>query len=336
MNRNFGAEIRLDVGFDNSSGDVYRVLVQFDVPPALSGVNITSATLKPSMYGTWSGGYPSGEALRVCRVTHDWVEGTGNGGYVQDGVTWNEYNYSDGLTTATNNWGTPGGDYTLTDSSTFTVPPDPPWGATSWTVTNIVKGWANGTYANCGFLIKLDNESGTYKGGIFDSKEFVEEYGYGGTKLEITYTVPTIQSCNLAGDKKDNFDLGETVYVAGIDFSTSKTYNLFVVVDQESWTDGMAIPARLSGTAITVSSNNDGDIPPTAVWSSPQTVGKYDVVVDVNGNGQYDVGIDALDNNDMEVTAGFIVIPEFPASITLPLFMFFTVFAVALTKLRAR
>ena len=46
------------------------------------------------------------------------------------------------------------------------------------------------------------------------------------------------------------------------------------------------------------------------MWSDPATVGKYDMVVDVNGNGLYDVGIDALDNNDVEVTAGF-VIPEF-------------------------
>jgi len=39
---------------------------------------------------------------------------------------------------------------------------------------------------------------------------------------------------------------------------------------------------------------------------------KYDIVVDVNHNGLYDAGIDALDDNEIQVTAGFFVIPEYP------------------------
>jgi hypothetical protein len=35
------------------------------------------------------------------------------------------------------------------------------------------------------------------------------------------------------------------------------------------------------------------------------------MIVDVNKNGLYDEGIDALDSSDVQVTAGF-VIPEFP------------------------
>lgn len=108
------------------------------------------------------------------------------GAHTQDGVTWNEYTYFDGLTTATNNWGTPGGDYTLTDSSTVTGPfTAPVW--ISWTVTNIVQDWASGTYPNNGFLIKLDSEIGLI-GGTFGSKESTP---YPPPKLEINYTVPT-------------------------------------------------------------------------------------------------------------------------------------------------
>jgi len=70
-----------------------------------------------------------------------------------------------------------------------------------------------------------------------------------------------IESCDPAGDQKDHFDSGETVYVTGDGYSPSTTYNFSIVVDGETWTDGMAIPERVTGTAMTVSSNNDGRHP---------------------------------------------------------------------------
>jgi len=335
MDQNYGAAWRIDFGFDNYTTRALRMLVQFDLPPEISGANITSATLK--LWGPWpfSGGFPSGDVLRACRVTHHWVEGTG----VRDGVTWNEYNYSDGLTTGANNWAMPGGDYTLADSATLIVPPYSvqdgvvvtTWTYLNWTVTDMVKGWTNGTYPNCGFLIKLDNESGSYRGGGFPSKEYAEEFAHDlsyAPKLEITYAAVTIESCTLTGDRKDNFTPSETVYVTGNAYSPSTTYNFYIVADQENWSDGKAIPQRILGTATTISSNANGDIPPTAVWSNALTVGKYDVVVDVNGNGKYDVGIDALDDSDVEITAGFLI-PEFPSFLILPL-MIVTLVAVSL------
>jgi cell division septation protein DedD len=194
MDVNDGADYRLDFGFDNYSDITYRFLVQFDLPPTLSADSITSATLKLAGPLPWSSGFPSGEALRACRVTHDWVEGTGKSGFpAQDGVTWNEYSYGDGLTTAANNWGTPGGDYTLEYSSTVIIPPYPvTWSYLNMTVTSIVKGWVSNAYPNFGFLIKLDKESDAYKGGVFDSIEYGEKYGEASTlKLEINYTAPT-------------------------------------------------------------------------------------------------------------------------------------------------
>jgi hypothetical protein len=47
----------------------------------------------------------------------------------------------------------------------------------------------------------------------------------------------------------------------------------------------------------------------------------------VNGNGRYDVGIDALDDGDVEITAGFYVVPEFSAILILPLFALATLLA---------
>jgi len=57
------------------------------------------------------------------------------------------------------------------------------------------------------------------------------------------------------------------------------------------------------------------------------TTGKYDIVIDVNRNGHYDEGIDALDDHDIEVTAGFFI-PEFPSFLILLLFLMTTLLAV--------
>jgi hypothetical protein len=51
----------------------------------------------------------------------------------------------------------------------------------------------------------------------------------------------------------------------------------------------------------------------TEIWASAAE-GKYDIVVDVDGNTKYDAGIDALDSN---VDVGFEAIPEF-STIALP------------------
>jgi len=78
-------------------------------------------------------------------------------------------------------------------------------------------------------------------------------------------------------------------------------------------------------------SNSEGAIPVTAIWINPQVVGKYDIVVDVNGNGVYDAEVDALDDNDVEVTAG-IVIPEFSSILIIPLLVITSVFSILVLK----
>ena len=89
----------------------------------------------------------------------------------------------------------------------------------------------------------------------------------------------------------------------------------------------MVIPSRVLGTITEISSNITGHIAPTIVWNNPNILGKFDILVDVNSNGIYDAEIDALDNNDVEVSAG-VVIPEFPAFLLMPLFMTATLLAI--------
>ena len=122
-------------------------------------------------------------------------------------------------------------------------------------------------------------------------------------------SLPTIESCDASGTRIDTFMVYENVYASGSGYEANTVYNVYVVVDT-NWIDGMPIPSYV--TRYTVTSSSSGIIPPILVWGQPLTPGKYDIVVDVNGNGKYDAGVDALDDNQMQVTAGFFVVPEYP------------------------
>jgi len=326
--QNYGADSYLEISsFHSMSSDSSaRTLVQFDLPPELSGATIISATLSLYYYNDLGPMAPEGNSIQVCRVTHDWVEGTGTSGTpTQDGVTWNEYNYFDGSDTSTNNWLTGGGDYTLTDGSAAVFPSAPPpavW--ISWTVTSIVQGWASGAYPNYGFLLLLEDEGFISCGGVFGSKESTL---YPSPKLEITYSPATIESCDSGGVTKDEFLPGEDVYAKGSGF-VDNTYDIYVVEDT-TWTDGMAIPERVPETAeaVTCVSGAFWEL----VWAAPLIPGKYDIVVDVGGNGVYDAGVDPLDDMDVGL-AGFFVVPEYPLGTILGVAICFAALAVFKSK----
>jgi len=130
-----------------------------------------------------------------------------------------------------------------------------------------------------------------------------------------------LESCDQTGARKDIFDTTETLYAKGKGYLPSTTYDIYVVNDVCIWSDCMPIPERVPGTATQVSSDALGEIPPTAVWKAPLIPGKYDIVIDVDGDGEYCRYIDALDNNDVKITAAFFVIPEYPLGTILGLFM---------------
>jgi len=97
----------------------------------------------------------------------------------------------------------------------------------------------------------------------------------------------------------------------------------------------MTIPPRVAGTTATAVSDASGEIQPTVLWSSPLVKGKYDVCLDVNRNGVYDQGIDALDDNEVEVTAGFVV-PEFPSLLALLLVLVLITPTISFIKTRRK
>jgi hypothetical protein len=132
----------------------------------------------------------------------------------------------------------------------------------------------------------------------------------------------TIASCDASGKSKDFFNLNETMYVMGggyagssFGISSLRIYNVYVVKDVFLWKDKMPIPKRIPGTVQRIFPDSSGKISPTPVWTAPLTTGPYDIVVDVNGNGRYDVGIDALDDNSVQECPvqhyGVLVVPEY-------------------------
>jgi hypothetical protein len=124
---------------------------------------------------------------------------------------------------------------------------------------------------------------------------------------------PTVESANNAGTPQDIFQPADPIYAIGSGYTPSTTYDLYVVLDT-TWTDGMVIPARVTGTETSVTTDGSGNIAAgILIWSS-SVAGQYDMVVDVNGNGNYDAGTDALDSN---MSVGFEEIPEF-STIALP------------------
>jgi len=127
----------------------------------------------------------------------------------------------------------------------------------------------------------------------------------------------TINSCNSIGIQKNDFEVGAEIWANGSrGYSPSKTYNIYVVTDV-GWTNGMDIPTCVPGTVQTVTSNPDGSIL-AKVWTSANP-GEYDIVIDFDGDGVYDEGIDPLDNNQVVDTAGFFVIPEYALGTVLAL-----------------
>jgi len=132
----------------------------------------------------------------------------------------------------------------------------------------------------------------------------------------------TIASCDAFGKPEDLFSLNETLYVMGSGYAGSsfgisglRIYNVYVVKDVFVWKDNMLIPSRIPGTVQRIFPDSSGNISPTPVWTAPLTTGPYDIVVDVNANGRYDAGIDALDDNSIQVCPvqhyGVLVVPEY-------------------------
>lgn len=156
-----------------------------------------------------------------------------------------------------------------------------------------------------GVTVQVDSDGdGAYEHTFFSGAVLT------GDEFTMAMGGPVVESCNSTGTVKDSFDLGDSVYVKGEGYSPSATYDLYVV-NATAWSDGKPIPQRIQGTATTITSDVSGNITVTLVWSSPIAFGNYDIVVDVNRDGYYNSSIDALDQSNIQIKAGLLVIPEY-------------------------
>jgi hypothetical protein len=120
--------------------------------------------------------------------------------------------------------------------------------------------------------------------------------------------------------------VGDDVYLMGSGFAPCQTFNVYVVNHKNAWSNCDPIPSPV--VSATVSSDVSGNIAAQLIWRHDLAQGKYDIVVDVNGDCIYEQGVDCLDANDCTVHAGFFVIPEYVLGAILGLAGFFAAYGV--------
>ena len=135
-----------DLKLKPDSKKVIRPLIKFDLSSILAGATVNAATLR--LYVTRD---KDGQTVNIHRVTHNWVEGTGNNG---SGADWNTYDGSNG-------WASGGGDFDATIEGSFN--PDTKNVYKEINLTDLVQAWVDGTYANEGLLLNPTGPNGETK-----------------------------------------------------------------------------------------------------------------------------------------------------------------------------
>ncbi len=165
--------------------------------------------------------------------------------------------------------------------------------------------------------------------GIGDTVYVIDEYNVDNYPLTRPISFPVIQSCDSKGTITNIFDITGEVWVKGNGFSSSFLVDIYVVEDVINWLDKIDISSlAITSVNTDVPADTHGDLIPTPVWTSNLKLGKYDLIVDANQNGIYDEGIDAIDNNNIKITGGIFVIPEYWLGTIMGLLAMFASFAV--------
>lgn len=151
------------------------------------------------------------------------------------------------------------------------------------------------------FFAETTNSEGKYVFGNWDQHECFPEsrwYFYDGEYptttghsikyvYEINIYQPKLVACDSAGNKKDSFAPGETVYVKGLGLDASTSYKLWIQDEPVIKDDALNAGEDPSGAQETVTTDGNGDFGPTATWaiSSSATEHEYDIVADNQASG---------------------------------------------------
>ena len=132
------------------------------------------------------------------------------------------------------------------------------------------------------------------------------------TATTLASASPSATSSSATGAPIDTYRVDADVYVTGSGFAAGTNVDIYIVRDHY-WYDGNPIPSDVTGSVETVPAVN-GAVGPVLVWHAPLVIGEYDIVIDANQNGIYDVSTDGLDSG----LSGFVVIGMPSAPVPVP------------------
>ena len=283
VGKNYGTEKELIVKSSNygEPDNNARAFVKFEISSIPAEVTVNFARLRLYMFKAPG----SSRIYDVRRVIENWTE--------TEIIWYNQPNVTDLLT-----------DYNLTGTKSGK------W--LEWDVTTDVQGFINGSYVNYGWRIKdrLESSSSENDFSKFKSRESSKHL----PELIVTYTVRNVTSCDGNGLRKDIFDLSDDVYCKAEGLPPSSYVDIYVVNNKDKWQAGDVLN-DVSDCVSTSFTGRNGSIF-TKIWGAPLTQGSYDIVVDVNRNGKWDID----EPIDSKVDVGFEAIPEFP-TVAIPLFI---------------
>jgi hypothetical protein len=196
---NFGSETELTVRsrITGPNPRNWRVLVRFNLSSLPSNGRVDSAILE--LYVATAPA--SSRTYGAHRLTSNWTELE---------VTWNS-------NATGSSWNTVGGDFVDTAANLTDVPAvEDIW--VSWNITEVVRGWHNGTYPNYGVLIKdnAENSTTSYET-IFASREDLTPELH--PRLIVNFTEFNPPLWRNQGQSNDSVNVGEEVklYAQGWD-----------------------------------------------------------------------------------------------------------------------
>jgi uncharacterized repeat protein (TIGR01451 family) len=163
----------------------------------------------------------------------------------------------------------------------------------------------NATVVRCG--VETEERDINFVGALGLSTES-PEYGYSWDYALVYAPCPDGDATDPTGLVKDVYLPGETVYATGSSFVPNSLVDIYVTEDKH-WVNGMPINSTIYAVKYNVSTDGAGSIIGEEIWPNSEP-GAYDMIFDANQNGNYDIGVDAVDNpND----SGFTVLPKLPA-----------------------
>lgn len=172
------------------------------------------------------------------------------------------------------------------------------------TVTTSSKGklpctliWGSASAGNHDIIVDANQD------GIFNVGDAVDAIVVG-SGLSVTKQ-PTISPAGVrdsvaCGRGQFSFLVGEDVYVEGRGFNPNDTVNIYVKTNQ-GWMPGDPIGTDDGdGVDANIVTTPAGLLPCTKIWTNPLTIGEYDIVVDVNQDGNFNAG-DVVNNRCLEI-----------------------------------